>query len=139
MADVFSRRQRSLVMSRVRGKGNLATEVRLVSIFRLYKITGWRRHQRLFGRPDFIFRGARVAIFVDGCFWHSCPKHGSKPTSNAAFWMRKLDRNRARDALVNRNLRKSGWRVLRIWQHDLGRPENVAKRVQAILKRAGRR
>jgi DNA mismatch endonuclease (patch repair protein) len=63
----------------------------------------------------------RTVIFVDGCFWHGGPKHATKPRQNAAFWRRKLAGNQARDALVTRRLRKAGWRVLRIWEHELGR------------------
>jgi len=71
------------------------------------------------GRPDFVFPASRVALFVDGCFWHGCPKHYTKPKNNRAFWKRKLDANHARDRQVNRELRRKGWRVLRIWEHDL--------------------
>lgn len=133
--DVFSRKQRSTIMSRVKGRQNLATELRLIEIFREYKIKGWRRRSTLFGKPDFVFSDARIAVFVDGCFWHSCPIHGSKPATNRVFWARKLLRNRKRDKLVDRTLEKSGWRVLRIWQHDLRRPEGVARRVKVCLKK----
>ena len=70
-------------------------------------------------RPDFVFRAARLAVFVDGCFWHGCPRHGTRPKGNAAFWRRKFAANRARDRRVNRALRRAGWRVLRIWEHTL--------------------
>jgi G:T-mismatch repair DNA endonuclease (very short patch repair protein) len=63
----------------------------------------------------------RTVIFVDGCFWHGCPKHATKPRQNAAFWRRKLAGNQARDALVTQTLRKAGWRVLRIWEHELAK------------------
>ena len=119
MADVFSKKKRSEVMSRIRSRGNAATEVALVKLFRRRKITGWRRHQKIFGKPDFIFPGIRLALFVDGCFWHGCPKHGTKPKGNAAFWRKKISGNIARDRLVNRTLRSANWRVLRIWQHEL--------------------
>ena len=70
-------------------------------------------------RPDFVFRQARLAVFVDGCFWHGCPKHATKPKNNRAFWHRKLAANKDRDRLVIQTLRRAGWRVLRIWEHDL--------------------
>lgn len=108
-------------MSRVRGRGNERTEIALMRIFRRHKIIGWRRNQKLFGHPDFVFREQRLAIFVDGCFWHGCPKHGSYPAIHRAFWIRKLGRNRERDKLVNKVLAKQGWKVLRIWEHDLVR------------------
>ena len=70
-------------------------------------------------RPDFVFRQGRVALFVDGCFWHACPVHATKPRGNAAFWREKLARNQARDRLVTRMLRTKGWKVIRIWEHEL--------------------
>ena len=106
-------------MSRIRGRGNKDTEVALAKLFRRHKITGWRRNQKIFGKPDFVFRRERLAVFVDGCFWHGCPKHGTKPKGNAAFWKKKFARNQARDRLVNCTMRRTGWRVLRIWEHIL--------------------
>lgn len=120
-------------MSRVRGRDNAATELRLIQIFREYRITGWRRHSAVFGKPDFTFPSARLAVFVDGCFWHCCPTHGSIPATNRLFWRRKLERNKTRDRVVQRILKKSGWRILRIWQHDLRKPQKVAHRVKYLL------
>jgi DNA mismatch endonuclease (patch repair protein) len=119
MADVFTRAQRSAIMSRVKGRGNAATELRLVAMFKARGIHGWRRHAEVFGRPDLVFYRSRVAVFVDGCFWHGCPRHGSLPSARREFWRPKLEQNRTRDALVNRGLTDRGWRVLRIWQHEL--------------------
>jgi DNA mismatch endonuclease, patch repair protein len=73
-------------------------------------------------RHDFVFRKSRTAIFVDGCFWHGCPRHATKPANNRAFWRRKLAGNKKRDALVTRTLRRAGWKVVRIWEHELARP-----------------
>src|SRR6266446_1648829 len=133
MSDVFPRGMRSEIMSRVRGRDNAATELRLIQIFREYRITGWRRHSAVFGKPDFTFPSARLAVFVDGCFWHCCPTHGSIPATNRLFWRRKLERNKTRDRVVQRILKKSGWRILRIWQHDLRKPQKVAHRVKYLL------
>lgn len=72
-------------------------------------------------RPDFVFPRLRVAVFVDGCFWHGCPKHGTQPKTNAAFWRDKIVTNKARDRRVNRLLRKRGWIVVRVWEHELSR------------------
>ncbi|HEX5398781.1 MAG TPA: very short patch repair endonuclease [Verrucomicrobiae bacterium] len=80
-------------------------------------------------RPDFVFLKVRLAVFVDGCFWHGCPKHATQPKNNRAFWRRKLAGNKQRDRIVNRTLRKSGWRVLRIWECVL------QKRPKACLHR----
>ncbi len=122
-------------MSRVKGRGNVATEIRLISIFREHGIIGWRRHIDLFGNPDFVFPKLRLAIFVDGCFWHGCPLHGSIPESNCVFWQRKLERNKARDCLVNRTLKKRGWYILRFWQHELRQQGSVIKRFRAVLSK----
>lgn len=137
MADIWSPQKRSEVMSRIRGTGNRTTELRLAALFRALGITGWRRHQTLPGRPDFVFRKLRLAVFVDGCFWHGCPAHGTRPRANARFWRTKLERNRTRDREVGRELRRRGWRVVRIWEHEL-RPVH-ARRLAARLRRWPRR
>jgi len=72
-------------------------------------------------RLDFVFLKSRTAIFVDGCFWHGCPKHATKPANNRAFWKKKLGGNKMRDRLVNRTLRRAGWKVVRIWEHELAK------------------
>lgn len=134
MADVFSARKRSAIMARVRGRGNARTELAFLSVLRRHRIIGWRRHRPIFGSPDFVFLEQRLAIFVDGCFWHGCPKHGTWPKQNAAFWRKKIRRNVARDQKVNRVLRMKDWRVLRIWQHELVRRNEV--RLLARIRQA---
>jgi DNA mismatch endonuclease (patch repair protein) len=141
MSDVFSKAKRSEVMSRIRSRGNKATEVVLARLLRKHHITGWRRQVQIIGRavlprgpnlkavpqhrptfrvrPDFVFRQVRLALFVDGCFWHGCPQHGTQPKGNRAFWKKKFAANLARDRLVNRVLRRANWHVLRIWEHTL--------------------
>ena len=132
MPDVFSKAKRSEVMSRIRGRGNKDTELALMKLLRSHHITGWRRNQNVFGKPDFVFPKARLALFVDGCFWHGCPKHGNTPANNRAFWKKKMAANKARDRRVNRILRRDGWRVVRIWEHDLAkRGEVCVRRIQA--------
>ena len=135
MADIFTRAKRSEVMSRIRSHGNHATELRLIALMRAHGITGWRRNARLFGKPDFVFRAARLAVFVDGCFWHACPRHATMPRSNRAFWKAKLTRNAARDREVTRALRRAGWRVLRVWEHELARrrEEGLMRRILRAL------
>lgn len=130
MADVFGPGKRSEIMRCVRSEGNRATEVRLVAVFKTCGIVGWRRHISLIGKPDFVFRRERIAVFVDGCFWHGCPLHGELPANNVEYWRAKLARNLKRDRFVNDVLRKAGWRVIRIWEHDLGRPDYVAGRIR---------
>jgi DNA mismatch endonuclease (patch repair protein) len=139
VADVFTKKKRSQVMAAIRSRGNKATELKLASILRAARITGWRRHQPVHGRPDFIFRGKRLAVFVDGCFWHGCRWHCRMPQGNREYWQAKIARNSARDRRTTRMLRSQGWRVLRIWGHALASPEAVAARVTSELSAAPKR
>ena len=136
MADIFSKAKRSEVMAAIKATGNQTTEKALASAFRCLGVKGWRRHVDLLGKPDFVFREQQLAVFVDGCFWHSCPKHGHVPHSNTTYWRKKLARNRTRDAKVKRELARRGWRVLRIWEHSVkASPTACANRVaRALLK-----
>lgn len=122
-------------MSKVRGAGNASTELRLITLFRAHGITGWRRKQPLVGKPDFVFPARRIALFVDGCFWHGCPIHATQPKQNAEFWREKIERNKARDRLVNRTLKAKGWRVMRVWEHELNKKDE--RRLLARLRRYG--
>lgn len=145
MADVFTPEKRSDVMSRIRGRGNRDTELKLARLFRVHHVTGWRRQQRVRVRvknrsaeltvhPDFIFPSLHVAVFVDGCFWHGCPKHSKIPENNRDFWMDKLSANKSRDRLVNRAMRQVGWQIIRIWEHDLAkRPEFCIRRIRKAI------
>ena len=144
MPDILTKSQRSALMAKVRGTGNGSTELRLMAVFRANGITGWRRGASLRFktdtvkfkvRPDFVFRDRRLAVFVDGCFWHGCPIHATQPKTNAKFWRTKIARNQARDVLVTRTLRRAGWRVLRIWEHELARKRE--KRLLARFRRYG--
>ena len=137
MSDVFTAEKRSAVMSRIRSRGNRDTELRMISLFRAAQLSGWRRNAKVFGKPDFIFPKQRVAVFVDGCFWH---RHGGckfsyTPKSRSEFWLPKFDKNVARDRLVTRTLRKHGWRVVRIWECQLTRKtqNRVVHRLRAAL------
>jgi DNA mismatch endonuclease (patch repair protein) len=135
MSDIFTPEKRSAVMAAIRGTGNKDTELRMIAVFRAAGITGWRRNQKLFGKPDFVFRRERIALFVDGCFWHGCPKpkHAPLPKNRAEWWAAKLARNKARDLEVNRALRNAGWRVLRVWECDLTRA-NAPRVVRRVLR-----
>jgi DNA mismatch endonuclease (patch repair protein) len=115
-----SRETRSRMMSAVKSKGNASTEVAMVSAFRKAGLKGWRRHSKLLGfRPDFVFGRERVVVFLDGCFWHGCPIHGSFPESNKDFWASKLEANVARDRRADAYLLGSGWTVIRFWEHSI--------------------
>ena len=135
MADIWSKQKRSEVMSLIRSKGNRTTEGRMISLFREHGIKGWRRHLPLHGHPDFAFKPERVVIFVDGCFWHGCPKCYSAPSSNVEFWRRKAEVNRRRDRKVSRQLRNTGWSVIRVRECVLKNgASQVAHRIQRVLK-----
>jgi DNA mismatch endonuclease (patch repair protein) len=184
--DVFTKRKRSEVMSRIRSRGNKETEIALAKLFRTAGITGWRRQQiirlpataRRAGparptnnRTDFVFCRQHVVVFVDGCFWHGCPRHSpaavwlrksAMPEQTAvsrqwsvisggdskrelitenrqlrtgkAFWRQKLAANQARDKFVTRALLRRRWRVVRIWEHDLRKPEAIVVRIVRALR-----
>jgi DNA mismatch endonuclease (patch repair protein) len=137
MSDVFTKEKRSQVMSLIKGKGNKDTELAMMLIFRAYRISGCRRNQAVLGKPDFIFPKQKIALFVDGCFWHGCPlpKHSNMPRNNQEFWAKKLQANKDRDKFVNRALRKLGWRVVRVWEHELREPEKVAAKLVKQLQK----
>lgn len=122
-------------MGRVLGRGNASTEQILAALLREARVIGWRRHLSLPGNPDFVFPASRVAVFVDGCFWHSCAQHLRLPAANRDYWVRKIERNRRRDQRAARALRARGWRVVRVWEHAL-RGAGARKRVIGRIVRA---
>jgi DNA mismatch endonuclease (patch repair protein) len=139
MADVLTKSKRSQVMAAVRSRGNKETELKFAAILRAARITGWRRHQNLLGHPDFTFRRLRLAVFIDGCFWHGCPLHCRMPQDNRDYWRHKISRNSARDQAITKALKASGWRVLRIWGHALCHPNAVLSRITSELSKAAER
>lgn len=135
MTDIYSKEKRSKIMSSVRSRGNLATELAMVKLLRSQRIKGWRRHLPILGTPDFAFRKKRIAIFIDGCFWHGCPIHFKMPKSNRDFWKNRIVTNCRRDQRVTKELRAGGWIVIRIWQHEIkASPELCVRRLQKALK-----
>jgi len=119
VTDWLTREQRSRNMASIRSKGNRTTERAFLSILREARISGWRRHLKLPGKPDFVFRSSRLAIFIDGCFWHGCPRCYHLPQDNRSYWKKKVVGNRLRDRRSSRELSLLGWRVFRIWEHTL--------------------
>ena len=134
MPDVFTKEKRSEVMSRIKGKGNKDTELVMIQILRSNHISGWRRNQAVLGKPDFIFPKQKIALFVDGCFWHGCPKHSNMPKNNQEFWEKKLLGNKVRDRFVTRELRRMGWKVVRVWEHELKKPQKIVTKIIEYLK-----
>jgi DNA mismatch endonuclease (patch repair protein) len=153
--DRISKSERSAIMSRIRGRGNKRTETDVISLFRKSGIKGWRRHltirftesesrlaQSSDGikfkaqvRPDFSFPKLKIALFIDGCFWHGCPKCYRKPKSRGRFWTRKVRRNKERDLFQTFALRANDWQVIRIWECALAKhTETCVRRIQRALK-----
>ena len=131
----MTKEQRSFTMSRIRSHGNASTERAFIEVMRAHSVTGWRRRVDVCGRPDFVFPKQRVAVFIDGCFWHGCPKCGLKSKSNASYWSAKIAGNSSRDAAVTKELRAEGWHVLRIWEHTVKKhPKYALQRVTRALK-----
>ncbi len=125
------------MMSLIRGRDNKQTEQVLLRLLKRNKFTGWRRHLPLPGKPDFAFPNKKVAVFVDGCFWHGCPKCYTRPKTNRKFWDRKREDNMARDKRVTCQLRRQGWKVIRIWQHSLQKfPQTCLNRIRRAVGKA---
>jgi DNA mismatch endonuclease (patch repair protein) len=93
-----------------------------------------RPHSSVRGRADLVFQAARVAVYVDGCFWHACPEHGTWPKANADWWRQKIEANIRRDRESDRRLTEAGWLVLRFWEH-----ENPAEAARVIVRQVRRR
>lgn len=127
MTDVLTRSQRSYCMSQIKGK-NTRPEV-------LLRKTLWslgyryRIKNRLPGKPDIVFPSKRIVIFIDGCFWHKCPYHFQMPKNRRKFWNDKIEGNIARDRMVTESLEKLGWKVIRVWEHEVKKalPETLKK------------
>ena len=108
---------RSANMRAIRSNGNRSTEWRLRSMFIRNGYQGWCVHSKEFvGTPDFAFPRSRVVIFIDGCFWHGCPRCGHIPKTNQEYWRAKIERNRKRDRKTSRELSECGVKVIRIWE-----------------------
>ena len=121
-SDPLSRAERSERMSRVRSRENESTEKVVENALLAREVKGWTKHpENVFGKPDFYFAEFQLAIFVDGCFWHACPKCArNTPRSRRRFWTNKIDQNRRRDIRVRSRLNRQGIRVMRIWEHEAG-------------------
>ena len=135
MADVFSKEDRSEIMRKVKSSGNQSTEMKLIQYFDAHHITGWRRHYNVKGHPDFVFMPLRIAIFVDGCFWHGHDCRNTRPADNAEYWEKKRQRNIDHDRAVTAMFEKRGWTVIRIWECELRKKnaETLKKKLQSLL------
>ena len=120
-------------MRQVRSDGNKSTELKLIGVFKSNKITGWRRNYKIFGKPDFVFLKYKLAIFLDGCFWHGHDCRNTKPTDNKLYWESKINRNQTRDKVVTKTLIAKNWKVIRIWECELKKPLEAIKGMVDIL------
>ena len=129
-------KQRSGNMRAIRATSNATTEWRFRSLMIRNAVTGWKlREPSVLGIPDFFFANQRLAIFIDGCFWHGCPRCGHIPKANRPYWIKKLSRNKTRDVQIRRSLKSSGIRVLQIWECELrARPQSCLKRLLHLLR-----
>ena len=119
MADIFEKEKRSKIMSAVHSKKNKTTEIRLIKIFKENDIIGWRRNYKVKGHPDFVFPDKKIAIFVDGCFWHGHDCRNTRPADNAEYWQKKRERNMRHDKEITTLFENRGWTVIRIWECEL--------------------
>lgn len=122
MADTVDKNTRSKIMSRIRSC-NTGPEIFLRKLLK-----GFAYQPKVFGRPDFINYKRKIVVFVDGCFWHQCPIHSKKPKQNQEYWTPKLERNIIRAKEVEIAYKKSGWKLIRIWEHEIkGDPKKFLK------------
>lgn len=132
MADTLTPEQRKRCMSSVR---NSSTGIEITFRKALWK-AGFRYRLKygLLGKPDLVFVGRRLAVFVDGCFWHGCPEHGQIPKTNESFWREKIGKNIARDVAVSESLMAAGWQVMRFWEHEIkGDLAECIRRIEQAL------
>lgn len=131
--DVVSKNVRSRIMASVHSSGNKSTETIFLHLLQDNKINGWRRKHPVIGKPDFAFPKNKIAIFIDGCFWHGCPYHYRMPKNNKAYWKRKIRANKIRDKLVIKTLSRNGWRAIRFWEHELLRSAHCLKKLKGAF------
>lgn len=131
MADVFDKSKRSEIMKKVRSKKNKSTELKLIELFKENNIHGWRRNYNVKGHPDFVFLDKRIAIFVDGCFWHGHDCRNTRPKDNEDYWTKKRERNMKHDKEITEYYEGRGWTVIRIWECEFKR-QNISELLQKL-------
>lgn len=130
--DTFSKTERSRIMASVKSRKNKSTELRFISILKDNGITGWRRNYPMTGNPDFVFSRLKIAVFIDGCFWHGCHSHCRMPSSNVKYWNNKIEKNKIRDKQITKALKMKSWKIIRIWEHEIktGKLNQKLKRIK---------
>lgn len=134
MSDNVSKKKRSEIMSRIKSKNS---KIEILFRKELWK-QGFRYSKnstKYFGKPDAILLKHKTVIFIDSCFWHGCKKHCRIPTVRKKYWTEKIDRNKARDKEVNNHYKRKGWKIIRIWEHNLKRDASIEiKKVVKYMK-----
>jgi DNA mismatch endonuclease (patch repair protein) len=135
MTDIFSKELRTKVMKAVRSRGNQTTELKLISLFNANHITGWSRNYPVKGHPDFAFKNRRIAVFVDGCFWHAHDCRNIRPKANERFWEDKRNKNIEHDKAITHVFLERRWKVLRIWECELNKDNlpRTLSRIRAVI------
>jgi DNA mismatch endonuclease (patch repair protein) len=127
--------ERSRTMASIKGKHGKSTERKLRMALMRAGLRGWKLHpQGIQGNPDVYFPRTKTVVFVDGCFWHGCPKCGHVPHTNSAFWQAKFSRNQERDISNTQTLKRNGMRVVRIWEHSLANARSTAATIGRIKR-----
>jgi len=134
--DTVDKATRSRYMAAVKSRGNQSTEKEMARLLREHALNGWRRQHPVSGTPDFCWPRQKVALFVDGCFWHGCPRCYKSPKSNIRYWNAKVAGNRKRDRRIDSLLRRKGWAVVRIWECRLSDKGTVARVRKAVRGRS---
>ena len=136
MSDVFNKEKRTEIMRSVKSKNTKSTETKLQTIFKKHHIMGWKKNYPVKGRPDFVFLKQKIAVFVDGCFWHGHDCRNTRPVDNAEYWNAKRERNQKRDREVTEMFIKRGWAVLRIWECELKKKneDSLVEKLRSVLK-----
>ncbi|WP_409294054.1 very short patch repair endonuclease [Peribacillus sp. SCS-26] len=123
LSDNLTKEQRTKNMKAIKSQSNLENRVTKALWKRDIRL---RKNSKMFGRPDISIKKYKIVIFIDSCFWHSCPLHGNMPKSNQEYWIKKLQRNKDRDQEVNGYYHERGWNILRIWEHEFKQDFNAA-------------
>lgn len=132
MSDVFNKEERSQIMRAIKSKNTKSTELTLIKLFKENHITGWRHSYNVKGHPDFVFLEKRIAIFVDGCFWHGHDCRNTRPADHAEYWAKKREKNMQRDRETTARFKNRGWTVIRIWECELNK-KNLPATTERLL------
>jgi DNA mismatch endonuclease (patch repair protein) len=130
--DHVPKEVRSRIMAAIHSRGNTTTELLLAKLLWGAGLRGYRKHWPVAGKPDFAWPGRKVAVFVDGCFWHGC-RCKYLPRTNTEFWRNKIETNKGRDRRISRTLRRRGWTVIRIKECAVGKPSALARIAKAVV------